>query len=51
MAVEFWDRLNISIEQASEITNNIVILGDINEDQLNLSNHKFRDILTRNSMN
>ncbi len=27
MAVEFWDRLNISIEQASEITNNIVILG------------------------
>ncbi len=47
---EFWDRLNISLELASEKVNRIVLVGDINEDQLNPRMHKFRDILTLNNM-
>ncbi len=35
--VEFWDRLNISLESASEITKRLILVGDINEDQLNVS--------------
>lgn len=34
-AVEFWDRFNVCLENAIDRNNNIVILGDINEDQLN----------------
>ena len=48
--VEFWNRLNICIDEASEISNKIIIVGDINEDQLNMNNNKFRDILTLNNM-
>ncbi len=47
---EFWDRLNISMELASDKVDHIVLVGDINEDQLNPRMHKFRDILTLNNM-
>ncbi len=47
---EFWHRLNICLENASELANYIVLVGDINEDQMNLGNHKFRDILLLNNM-
>jgi hypothetical protein len=49
-SVEFWNRFNICLEKASELYSKIVTVGDINEDQLNLSNNKFRDILTLNNM-
>ena len=48
--IEFWERLNIFIEKALDLNNKVVLVGDINEDQLNISNHKFRDILHLNSM-
>lgn len=49
-AVEFWERLNVSIEKAFEISKNIILVGDINEDQLNPNNHKLKDILFLNDM-
>ncbi len=48
--VDYWDRLNVCLEQAAELCPNVILTGDINEDQLNLSNHKFRDILNLNNM-
>ncbi len=51
IGVDYWDRFNLCIERGTEITPNIIILGDINEDQLNLSNHKLRDLLSLNNMN
>ena len=48
--VELWNRLNICIDKALEFSNRIIIVGDINEDQLNLNNHKFKDILMLNNM-
>ncbi len=50
LSVEFWDRLNICLENASEIANRIILVGDINEDQLNPANNKFRNILLINNM-
>ncbi len=49
-SVEFWHKLNVCIESASELTNQIVIVGDINEDQLNPTNTKLRNILMINNM-
>ncbi len=48
--VAFWEQLNICLEKAKELNNNIILVGDINEDQLNLNNHKFRDILIINNL-
>ena len=48
--VELWERLNICIDKALELSSHIILIGDINEDQLNLNNHKFRDILMLNDM-
>ncbi len=44
--VEFWDRLNISLETASEISQRLILLGDINENQLNTSTTKFGNNIT-----
>ncbi len=48
--VEFWNRLNTTIEKAFETSNKIIIVGDINEDQLDLRNHHFKDVLLLNNM-
>ena len=48
--VEFWNRLNIAIENALELNSRIILVGDINEDQLNTRTRKFRDILLLNNM-
>ncbi len=48
--VEFWDRMNICLERASEIGTRIVLVGDINEDQLNPTNTKFKNVLMLNNM-
>ena len=34
--VSFWQDLNISIENASDLVKRVIIVGDINEDQLNI---------------
>ncbi len=34
----------------SDISNNIIVVGDVNEDQLNDHNHKLKDILLTNAM-
>ena len=49
-SVEIWDRINISMENALETCNNIILVGDLNEDQLNSNNNKLRNILLLNNM-
>ncbi len=48
--IEFWDLLDRNLEFISEISNNIIVVGDINEDQLNVRNHKLKDIMLVNTM-
>jgi len=48
--MDFWNKLNICIEKAIEISPHIILVGDINEDQLNPSNHKLKDIMTLNNL-
>ncbi len=45
---EFWDRINICLERASELSERITLVGDINEDQLILTNNKFRTLMMLN---
>ena len=46
----FFDALNKNIENALDITNNIIILGDMNEDLLNPNMHHLKDVLLLNSL-
>ena len=48
--VDFWDKVNICLGNATEISYNIIIVGDLNNDQLNPNNYKFRDIVLMNNM-
>ncbi len=48
--VAFWEQFNICLEKVTDACNNVILVGDINEDQLNLTTHKFRDILMLNNM-
>ncbi len=48
--IEFWELLNSNLELVSDITNNIIIVGDVNEDQLNVQNHKLKDVMIMNSL-
>ena len=45
----FFDSLNKNIEKALDITNNIIILGDMNEDLFNPNKHNLKDVLLLNS--
>ena len=47
----FFDSLNKNIEKALDITNNVIIVGDMNEDLLNPNVHNLKDILILNSLN
>ena len=47
--VVFFDALNKNIEKALDITNNSIILGDMNEHLLNPNMHNLKDVLLRNS--
>ncbi len=49
-SVDFWEALNRNLETAIDSTNKIIIVGDVNEDQLNERNHKLKDILILNSL-
>ena len=46
----FFDSLNKNIEKALDISINILILGDMNEDLLNLNMHNLKDVLLLNSL-
>ena len=41
----FFDNFNANIEKASEISNNLILVGDLNEDLLNMNYRNLRDIL------
>ena len=45
-----FDSLNKNIEKALDITNNIIILGAMNEDLLNPNMHNLKDVLLLNSL-
>ena len=45
LTVDFWDRVNICLEKANDLTSNIIVLGDINP-----LNRKFLDIMTTNNL-
>ena len=46
----FFDSLNKNIEKALDITNNKIILGDMNEDLFNPNMHNLKDVLLLNSL-
>ena len=48
---KFLDSLNKNIEKALDISNNVIIVGDMNEDLLNPNYHNLKDILILNSLN
>ena len=48
--VVFFDALNKNIEKVLDITNNIIILGDTNENLLNPNMHHLKDVLLLNSL-
>ena len=47
----FFDSLNKNIERALDITNNVIIVGDMNEYLLNPNVHTLKDLLILNSLN
>ena len=42
--VVFWQDFNVALENALNASNNLIIVGDINEDQLNVNNHHLKNI-------
>ena len=48
--VQFWDKFNGCIERALDHTDNFIIVGDINEDQLNPTSRKFKELLMINNL-
>ena len=45
-----WDVFNISIERAFDVNPNIIIMGDLNENLLNINNINLRNILLLNNL-
>ncbi len=48
--VEFWELLNRNLVYVIDKSDNVIIVGDINEDQLNVHNRRLKDIMTMNYM-
>lgn len=46
----FFERFNQNLEKAYEMSKAIVILGDLNEDLLNVNNHNLKNVLLVNSL-
>ena len=46
----FLDGLNRNIEKALEISTNVIVLGDLNEDLLNPNVHGLKDVMILNSL-
>ena len=49
-SVSFWQDFNISLENALNVSTDIFIVGDINEDQLNHNNRHLRNIQLLNNL-
>ena len=47
---DIWDTININFENATSVSDRVVILGDFNEDQLNPAYHNLKDIMSLNSV-
>ena len=47
----FFQRLNNNLESAMDISRNIIIMGDFNEDLLNSNNQNLKNVLLINSLN
>ena len=50
LPIAFWDSLNISLDKAFDISDKVILLGDINEDQLSDTSHYLKDIMLINNM-
>ncbi len=48
--IDFWEMMDRNLEFASDVSGNLIIVGDINEDQLNVHTHKLRDIMLTNAL-
>lgn len=46
----FFERLNQNLEKAMELTKNVIVLGDLNEDLLLENNHNLKNVLLVNSL-
>lgn len=49
-SVEFWELLNRNLEYVIDRSARTIMVGDLNEDQLNINNHKLKDIMIMNSL-
>ena len=47
---DFFEQLDLNIEAALNISKNVIIVGDFNEDLLNSSKHYLKDVLLINSL-
>ncbi|MCG8095193.1 MAG: hypothetical protein JAZ17_16505 [Candidatus Thiodiazotropha endolucinida] len=47
---DFFHSLNLNLEEALDISKNLIILGDLNEDLLNSNFHNLKDLITINSL-
>ena len=47
----FFERLNQNLEIALDITKNVIIMGDLNENLLNPNNQNLKNVLLINSFN
>ena len=47
---QFFNSLNLNIEKAFEISKNLILVGDLNEDLLNPNYHNLKDLILVNSM-
>ena len=47
--VNFFNQMNLSIEKAYDVTKNLIIVGDLNEDLLSPNFHNLQNILLINS--
>ncbi|MCG8097314.1 MAG: hypothetical protein JAZ17_27465 [Candidatus Thiodiazotropha endolucinida] len=47
---QFFNNLDLNIEKALELSKNLIIVGDLNEDLLNPNFHNLKDVLMINSM-
>ena len=48
--VAFWDRFNVTLERAYESNENVIIVGDLNQDLLNPNENKLSNIMSLNNL-
>ena len=46
----FFERLNQNLEKVHEMSKAVIIMGDLNEDLLNVNNHNLKNVLLVNSL-